>query len=185
MTFRTLQDARRIVDLAPEARQAVIVGGGPLGLEWVQGLRYRGLDVVYVVREQTLMPRLLDAVASELLLRQLRAAGVTVLLQDELTAIHPQAAGERWRSASGHGVGGVTTRSGRRIPCQFVGMAIGASPNLEFLRGSGVASNRGVFTDRHLQTSVAGVFAAGDVAHVRDAGHGLDLPAAGLWQPAR
>lgn len=184
VTFRTLQDARRIVDLAPDVRQAVIVGGGPLGLEWVQGLRHRGVDVVYVVREHTLLPRLLDAVASELVVRQLRDAGVTLLLGEEIAEIHRRIS-SHWPSIAPHMVGGVTTRTGRSIPCQLVGVAIGARPNVGFLRGSGIATNGGVLTDRHLRTTAAGVYAAGDVAHVRDARHGVDLPPAGLWQPAR
>src|SRR4051794_327542 len=46
MTFRTLQDARRIADVLPDLRQAVVVGGGTLGLEWVQGLRHKGVEGV-------------------------------------------------------------------------------------------------------------------------------------------
>jgi pSer/pThr/pTyr-binding forkhead associated (FHA) protein/NADPH-dependent 2,4-dienoyl-CoA reductase/sulfur reductase-like enzyme len=185
MTFRTLQDARRIVDTAPDVRHAVIVGGGPLGLEWVQGLRHVGVDVTYVVRERAILPSFLDAEASELVFRKLRAAGVTLVLQDEIAEIHRRGAGPRWADASLRSVSGVTTKAGRRIPCQLVGVAIGARPNIGFLRGSAVETNRGVVTDQYLRTNVATVFAAGDVAHARDVRRGTDLPPAGLWQPAR
>lgn len=176
MTFRTLRDVRRLLDAVPAAKRAVVVGAGPLGLEWVQGLRHHGVEVTYVLRERGILPRVLDAEASELVFRRLRAAGVTLVLGDEIAEIHP--------GPDGH-VAGVTTKAGRQIPCGLVGAAIGASPNVGFLRGGPVAINRGVLTDRRLSTNVAGVYAAGDVAHIVDLDHGLDLPSTGLWQPAR
>lgn len=175
MTFRTLRDARRIVDVLPDVRQAVIVGGGTLGLEWVQGLRHHGITVTYILRDRQIMPRLLDATASELVLRQLRNAGVNLILGDEIAAIQ----------ASQGGIGQVVTRTGRQVPCQLVGVAIGVRPNIAFLRGSGVATARGILTDAELRTNVPTVFAAGDVAQPRDPCGEDPLPPAGLWQPAR
>lgn len=175
MTFRTLQDARRIADLLPDVRQAVVVGGGTLGLEWVEGLRHQGLAVTYILRERQFMPRLLDATASELVLRQVRGAGVTLILDDEIAGVQ---AAQGW-------VGQVVTRAGRQLPCQLVGAAIGVRPNIAFLAGSGVRTERGVLTDAQLRTNVPNIFAAGDVAQVREPRGQRHTPPIGLWQPAR
>ncbi len=185
MTFRTLRHARAIVDLAPIIQQAVVVGSGPLGLEWVQGLRHLGVDVSYLLRERLLMPRLIDEVASEIVLGRLRASGVAVILEDEIAGIHPGPSAGGAPMPESTWPGEVVTRRGRRIPCQLVGVAIGVRPNLGFLQRSPIAVNRGVLTDRYLRASVPDVFAAGDVAHVREAPAGMDLPSVGLWQPAR
>lgn len=176
MTLRTLQDARRIVDAVPEIRHAVIVGGGTLGLEWVQGLRQKGVAVTAVIRERQLWPRFLDEEASEMVVKRLRESGVQVLMEDELAEARP--------GPTGH-LGSVVTRSGREIACQLVGIAIGVSPNVSFLRDSGVSLDGGVWVDEQLRTNLETVFAAGDVAHIRRRAGGESLPPAGLWQPAR
>lgn len=174
MTFRTLQDARRIVDLLPDLRQAVIVGGGTLGLEWTQGLRHKGIEVTYLLRERHFMARLLDADASELVLQRLRASGVNLVLHDEVAAVEES---QGWAAQ-------VHTKAGRRIPCQLVGTAIGVRPNIAFLGGSGLELDQGVVVDAELRTTLPNVFAAGDVAQV-GGGRGHRPPPSGLWQPAR
>lgn len=174
-TFRTMQDARRLVDLIPDLRHAVITGAGTLGLEWVQGLRHKGVAVTYIIRDRRFMSRVLDDAASELVFRRLRAAGVTLVLEDEISEI---VAWQGW-------VGGVRTKAGREIPCQLVGAAVGVRSNVSFLRDSGVATDRGVLTDEFLRSNVANVFAAGDVAQVFDPASGRHRLPPGLWQPAR
>lgn len=174
-TFRTLQDARRLVDVMPELRQAVVTGAGTLGLEWVQGLRHKGVAVTYILRDRRFMGRVLDDTASELVFRNLREAGVALILDDEISAI---AEWQGW-------VGAVRTKAGREIPCQLVGAAVGVRPNIGFLRDSGIATERGILTDRFLRTNVPNVYAAGDVAQVFDPRSGRHQPPPGLWQPAR
>ena len=175
MTFRTLQDARRLVDLLPELRQAVVVGGGTLGLEWVQGLRHKGVDVTYLLRDRHFMSQILDETASEMVLQELRAAGVRLVLHDEVATL------QVWQGW----VGQVITKAGLQIPCQLVGAAIGVRPNVAFMRDSGVEIDRGVLVDAELRTNLPNVYAAGDVAQVRAPRGHRPAPPSGLWQPAR
>ncbi len=173
MTMRTLQDVRRVMDLVKlrGLRSAIVVGGGPLALEWAHGLTHRGVRVTMVLREQRFLPGVIDAVASDLLLARLRHAGVDVRVGEELQAAVPGRDGR---------VAGAVTRSGTRIAAELVAVAIGVVCNSEFLRGSGVACapNGGVQVDATLRTTVPNVFAAGDIASV--GGKLLQL-----WEPAR
>lgn len=173
VTLRTLQDARAVLDRVAVAGglRAIVVGGGPLGLESAHALRERGATVTLVVRGARLMPEVLDTVASDLVLSRLRRAGIEVRLGEE---IESAAAG-----ASGR-VGGATTRNAKIIPCDLIVVAIGVTCSVEPLAGSGVAigPRGGVVVDDHLRTSVAGVYAAGDVAE-----HGGALFQ--HWEPAR
>ncbi|HKQ68018.1 MAG TPA: FAD-dependent oxidoreductase, partial [Polyangiaceae bacterium] len=173
MTMRTLQDARDMMDMVRVGglSRAVIVGGGPLGLEWVQALKLRGLEVTLLMRETKFLASVLDDVASDLLLARLRQSGVEVGLGEEVHAAMPGGDGR---------VGAVITKSGHTLPCQVVGMAIGVIPNSDCLQGSGVAlgKNGAVVVDDCLRASMPGVFAAGDVAEHR--GRSLQL-----WEPAR
>ena len=174
MTMRTLQDVHRVMNLIKlkGLKTAVVIGGGPLALEWAHGLSHRGVNVMIVVREQKFLPGAIDGVASDLLLARLRHAGVQVRMGDEVVAATPGPQGR---------VGGVMLRSGERVACELVCAAIGVICNSEFLgaeSGINVAKNGGIEVDDQMRTSVPNVYAAGDVA----AHNGKLLQ---LWEPAR
>ena len=174
MTMRTLQDVHRVMDLIKlkGLKTAVVVGGGPLALEWAHGLSHRGVKVMIVVREQKFLPGAIDSVASDLLLARLRHAGVQVRMGDEVVAATPGPQGR---------VGGVMLKSGERVACELVCAAIGVICNSEFLgaeSGIKVATNGGIEVDDQMRTNVPNVYAAGDVA----AHNGKLLQ---LWEPAR
>jgi NADPH-dependent 2,4-dienoyl-CoA reductase/sulfur reductase-like enzyme/pSer/pThr/pTyr-binding forkhead associated (FHA) protein len=173
MTMRTLQDVHRVMDLIQlkGLRTAVISGGGPLALEWAHGLSHRGVNVMMVVRDTRFLPGAIDGVASDLLLARLRSAGVQVRMGDEVVAATPGPQGR---------VGGVVLKSGERVACELVGVAIGVIVNSEFLEGSGVnvAKNGGIEVDDQMRTNVPNIYAAGDCA----AFNGKLLQ---LWEPAR
>jgi len=172
LTLRTIQDARRVVDtLRGNVRRAVVLGGGALGLEWTHALLERGVHVTLVERGPRFMARALDAVASDLLAARLRKAGVDIVLGEEIALGEPSPSGA---------VGSIVTNTGRRIPCDLVGTALGIVPNSELLDQSGVerAPNGAIKVGANLESSVAGLWAAGDVASV-------DGQQLGLWEPAR
>jgi pSer/pThr/pTyr-binding forkhead associated (FHA) protein/NADPH-dependent 2,4-dienoyl-CoA reductase/sulfur reductase-like enzyme len=177
MTMRTMQDARRVLDgLAGKViRRAVVVGAGPLGIEWVQGLRTRGVEVTYVIRGDTFMEGVLDRTASDLVWSRLRAGGVDLRLNEEIVEV---------LGTDDRRVRGVRLKNGQEIACDLVGSAIGIRANTEFLTGSGVQTERGIPVDEGMRTNVANVFAAGDIASVLDPATG-SRRGYGLWEPAR
>ena len=173
MTMRTLQDVRTVMDLirARNLKNAVVVGGGPLALEWAHGLSHRGVRVGMVIRERRFLPGTMDAVASDLLAARLRHGGVDVRMGDEIVQAVPGQDGR---------VAGVILKSGQRLACELLAIAIGVICNTEFLKGSPVqlAPNGGVLVNDEMRASVPDVFAAGDCAAV----NGKLLQ---LWEPAR
>jgi len=172
LTLRTIADARQVYDAVRlrGVKTAVVLGGGALGLEWAHALLEHGVKVTLIERAPRFLPGALDEVASDLLAARLRKAGIDVLFNDEVRAVHP---GPR-------GVAGVSLASGRGVACELVAAALGVLPNSEFLAQSGVTltANGAVAVSSRLQSSVANVWAAGDVANV--AGEWL-----ALWEPAR
>ena len=173
LTLRTVQDVRRVVDWLKlrSLKKAVVLGGGALGLEWAHGLREHGVSVLILERGTQFLPRLIDQVASDLLTARLQQAGIEVRLGCEIK--------EAYASSDGS-VRGVGTTAGETIWCELIASAIGVQCNSEFLLGSGVAlsPSGAVVVDERMQSSVKGVWAAGDVAEL-----GGDLPQ--LWEPAR
>ena len=172
LTLRTIADARRVYDAVRlhGLKTAVVLGGGALGLEWAHALLEHEVKVTLIERAPRFLPGALDEVASDLLAARLRKAGIDVLFNDEVRAVHP---GPR-------GISGVSLASGRSVATELVAAALGVVPNSEFLANTGLtlAPNGAVAVNSRLQSSVANVWAAGDVANV--AGQWL-----ALWEPAR
>lgn len=159
MTVRTWDDARRVTRGVLETdRPVVVVGGGVLGMILAEGIRQRGRQVVLLEREPRLWAPVLDEAASDLVRRGLTQAGIEVLLGEEIAEVH----GESGR------VSAVRTARGRRVDAGFVVVAIGVRPDIGFLDGSGVRTDRGIFIDHQFRTNIPDIFAAGDAAQAYD-----------------
>ena len=160
MTIRTWDDARRVVRHVTESDQTVlVVGGGVLGLILAEGIRQRGRPVVLLEREPRLWAPVLDEVASDLIRARLAEAGIRPFLREEVAEV---------LSKDGR-VTGVRTTAGQRIETGLVVVAIGVRPDIEFLRGSGIRTDRGIFVDHEFRTNIRNIFAAGDAVQAYDA----------------
>ena len=165
-TLWSIEDVRRIRAYAAGCRRAVVIGGGLLGLEAARGLTALGLGVTVLEHGPRLMPRQLDDEGAALFQGWIEKLGIAVRLEATTERIE--------------GMGGpqaVLLRGGERIPADLVLVAAGGRPNLQIAQASGLAVNRGVLVDAHLQTSAADVYAAGDVAEYAGTVYGI-IPAA-------
>ena len=134
-------------------RQAVVAGGGLLGLEAAHSLYELGLQVTVLERGSRLLSRQIDPRCSELVHRYFEGFGMQVLYGAETVALRVNGTLE-----------GAVLKDGRELPCQLFLGAIGIRSNTELAKEAGIAVNRGVLVDDRMETSVPGVFAAGDVA---------------------
>jgi NAD(P)H-nitrite reductase large subunit len=168
------EDARGILALARRARNAVVIGGGIIAVELLEGLLQRGLEVHYFLRGDRFWPGVLEETESRLIERRLVEHGTQLHYRTEAGEI----LGQRGRVAM------VRTRAGKTFRCGLVAAGIGVQPRMDLARSAGIRVERGILTDEYLQTSAADVFAAGDAAQVLDPVTGvasLDT----LWHPAR
>ena len=152
--------------LRGEAPHAVVVGGGLLGLELAASLRQLGVRVTLVHRSGRFMERQLDQLASELLYLELLDRGIDIYFNEEVQTF-----------AGTNRLEGVQLKSGRKLNCQVVIMAIGTEPNIELARAAGLSCNRGVVVNDYLQTSDPDIFAAGEVAQWNGQMWGVTLAA--------
>ena len=160
--LRTLDQADDIIRRAGEAKAAVALGGGLLGVEMARAFNELGLATSYLIREDRFWPQMLDAAGSSLVERVLAEKGIELRKGEGIEEIH----GEGGR------VTGVRTTAGTEHQADMVGVAIGVVSNLEFLEGSGLETDRGVLVDEGLRASLPDVFAAGDIAQALDVGSG-------------
>ncbi|MDQ1089720.1 nitrate reductase [Siphonobacter sp. SORGH_AS_1065] len=136
----------------PNAR-IVVVGGGLLGLELAASLRHMGLLVTVIQRSGRFMERQLDPLAGEMLYQDLRERGIDIYFNEEVQTYLGLTQLE-----------GIQLKSGKKIDCQAIVLAIGTTPNLELARASGLDCGRGVLVNDYLQTSDPAIFAAGEIA---------------------
>ncbi|WP_273704005.1 FAD-dependent oxidoreductase, partial [Candidatus Accumulibacter vicinus] len=138
------------------------MGAGFIGCIIMESLAARDPQLTVVEMGDRMVPRMLDAVAGAMLRRWCEARGVRVLTGRRVVAI--AAAGEALR---------VQLDDGQTLEVDALLNATGVRPNIAFLDGSGVAVDAGVLVDASMQTSVAGIYAAGDVAEAVEFGTGL------------
>jgi NAD(P)H-nitrite reductase large subunit len=143
--------------LARPGGQAVVAGGGLVGIKAAEGLHARGLQVRLVVSSGRLLSQAIDDTGAELVRRAMEAAGFIIHLREDVVALEGQ---EKVTAA--------VLRSGVTVPADVVVVGKGVRPNAAFLQGSGVAVDRGVLVDDYLAATVPGVYAAGDVAQAYD-----------------
>jgi NAD(P)H-nitrite reductase large subunit len=158
----TLADARMIAAGIGRGVRVLQMGAGFIGCIIMESLAARGPQLTVVEMGDRMVPRMLDAVAGAMLRRWCEARGVRVLTGRRVVAI--AAAGEALR---------VQLDDGETLEVDALISATGVRPNIAFLYGSGVAVDAGVLVDASMQTSVAGIYAAGDVAEAVEFGTGL------------
>jgi nitrite reductase (NADH) large subunit len=165
-TFRDSRDVDLLLTLAAQKKRVVVVGGGLLGLEAAYGLAKAGACVTLIHLMDRLMERQLDEPAAELLKSLVERKGIKILLSANTARIAGEARVE-----------GVELTDGRRIDADAVIFAAGIRPNIALARDAGIAVNRGIVVDDHLQSAAPDVFALGECAEHRGICYGLVEPA--------
>lgn len=134
-------------------KRAVIVGGGLIGIEMAEMLTTRNIPVTFLVREPQFWSTVLPLQNAAMISRHIQSHHVDLKLSTELKEI---------RGNGDRQVLGVVTHKNEEIECQFVGVAVGVSPNIGFLKNSGIKTNKGVLVNAYLQTNITDVYAIGD-----------------------
>ncbi len=147
------QDLELLEENSKDIRHAVIVGGGLIGIEMAEMLLTRKIGVTCLVRESEFWSNILPEQEANLISRHVRSHHVNLMLNTELKEILSDKNG-RVKSA--------ITSTGEAIECQFVGLTAGVSPNIDFLKGSGIETKGGVLVNEFLETNVPDVYALGD-----------------------
>ena len=172
VTFRDLDDVEKMLAAAERGGQAVVIGGGLLGLEAAHGLTLRGMKVTVIHLMPSLMERQLDEAAGWLLRQELERRGQTILTGADTQEI---------LAKNGH-VSGVRLKDGTEISADIVVMAVGIRPNTRLAKAAGIEVERGIVVDDHMVTSDPAVMAVGECVQHRGACYGLVAP---LWEMCR
>lgn len=165
IAFRDLNDVNAMKDAALRYKNAVVIGGGLLGLEAANGLSMQGMNVTVIHLMDTLMERQMDESAGALLASELESRGIKILT------------GANTKEITGNGrVEKVLLEDGTEIDADLVVMAVGIRPNAKLGEEAGLEVNRGIVVDDNLLTSDKDIYSVGECVEHRGVCYGLVAP---------
>jgi nitrite reductase (NADH) large subunit len=168
LAYRDIADTQAMIEAANLYKEAVVIGGGLLGLEAANGLMKRGMQVTVVHGAEWLMERQLDKVAGGLLQASLEARGMKFLMRAQTQELKSDADGR---------VSAVCFKDGSHVNAQLVVMAVGIRPNTALAESMRLHCDRGIVVSDTLQTVTdPRIYAVGECASHRGIAYGLVAP---------
>lgn len=157
-------------------KRAVVVGGGLIGIEMAEMFHSRHIPVTFLVREKSFWSNILPAEESAMINRHIFENGIDLRLGSELETIFDD-------NKDGK-VDAIQIKNGDKLPCQFVGLTVGVSPNIDFLKSTPLSTNKGIKVNSYLETNQPDVYAIGDCAEIESPQLGR-RPIEAIWYTGR
>lgn len=158
------QDLESLEKYAPDnttCKRAVIVGGGLIGIELAEMLHSRNIPVTFLVRESSFWNAVLPEQESAMINKEIADNHIDLRLGVNLQEIKTD--------KNGNVKSVIIAETGEEIACNVVGLTAGVSPNIDFIKNSGIETGRGIKVNRYLQTNIPSIFAIGDCAEQHEA----------------
>ncbi len=154
-SFMTLDDAKRLRALLGDGKdkRVLIVGAGLIGLKCAEGVLGLAASVTVIDLAPRILPNVLSEEPAGIIQAHMESKGVRFLLNQSVTRFTPDCA---------------ALQNGETLPLDVLVIAVGVRPNTSLAEAAGCAVNRGVLTDSRSETSVPGIYAAGDCAVSHD-----------------
>lgn len=156
-------DLQEIEERTKNIRNAVIVGGGLIGIELAEMLHSRAIDVTLLVTDKYYWNSILPQTNAELVGQHIEKHGIKVLYETGLKEIIGDSNGD---------VQSVITTKGDTIKSPVIGITTGVTPNINFLVNSGIEADKGILVNKYFETNVTDIYAIGDCAQFREAVNG-------------
>ena len=138
-----------------DAKHAVVVGGGLIGVEMVEMLKSRNISVSFLVREKNFWDSVLPIEEASLIEKHILEHHIDLKLNTELKEIIGDKNGR---------VESIITSTGEKIDCQFVGLTVGVSPNISLVKDTEITTDRGILINEYFETNIKDIYAIGDCA---------------------
>lgn len=156
--LRTLDNAIAIKNKIPQAKNAVVLGGGLIGMKAADALSKCGLNVTVIVQSKHVLSQMVDFGAAQIIQKRILDNNIEILTQTDISEV----------ISKKNNLVAVKTDTGKLLECEILIVAKGVSANIQLIENSNIEKRRGIVTNQYMQTNIANVFAAGDVAETYD-----------------
>ena len=171
ISFRDIYDVNTMIKYCETKKNAVVIGGGLLGLEAAYGLKQRGMNVTVLHLMDRIMERQLDGRASRMLRHSIEEKGIKIITEANTEALIGK---------NGH-VSQIRLKDGTLLDADLVVFAVGIRPNITLAQSAGLRCNRGILVNDTMQTFDPSIYAVGECIEHRNQTFGLVEP---LWGQA-
>ena len=155
--FRTIKDAKEMLNLVPISSSSCILGGGLIGLKAAYSLLKRKQEVKVIEKSGYILSQMLDEKAAALFTRRFQEAGVEIMTGRDIVEI------------LGNGdLKAIRLDTGKVIACSILVIGIGVSPNIDLIKDTEIKIDKGILVDEYMKTNIPNIFAAGDVVQSFD-----------------
>ena len=161
-TLRTMKDAIGMKEFSGGVKQAILIGGGLVGLETGGALLRRGIKVAVIEHNPRILPRQMDPEGAKILQGKMESMGFSFFLNADSEEIFGKETVE-----------GLRLKDGRTVEGQMIIISAGVKPNIKLAQAMGLEIKNGVLVNDRLETKIEGLFAAGDVAEHRGRVYGI------------
>jgi len=155
--LRTLDDAKSIKEAAQSESSAIVIGGGFISFEMADLFRAQDKEVTLVLRESYYWEPMLDETAGKMIEQAMEKGGVKILRNSEVEKV-----------LGDEEVSGVTLKDGTEIKSNLITCGIGVTCTSDWIKAAGIEMNKAIVVNEFLETSVADIWAAGDIAEFKD-----------------
>lgn len=156
-TFYTIEDVKKVINFLKEKKSVAIIGAGLIGIHILDALQTKKKKIFLVEMMDQILPQVIDIQGARILEERLRKKGVETYLNETVVGIIKRKDKKI-----------ISLSSRKELKVDAIILAVGVSPNTDFLEDSGIELIRGVRIDRHCRTNIEGIYAAGDVAEAQD-----------------
>ena len=171
-----LQDLEAMERHSHGLKRAVVVGGGLIGIEMAEMFHSRHIPVTLLVREKSFWNIVLPPEESAMVNRHIRENGIDLHLDNELVEVLDEDNDGK--------VDAIVPKKGEKIYCGFVGLTVGVSPNIDFIKTTPLSINKGIKVNEYLETNMPNVYAIGDCAEMETPQQGR-RPIEAVWYTGR
>ncbi len=169
-----VQDLEKLNQNVSKIKEALIIGGGLIGIELAEMLLSKGIKVTFLIREAYFWAAVISKKEAKLIEDQIIKHGIQIKFNTEVKAFLGNEENE---------LTSIETSQNERIISQYAGITIGVKPNINF-EIEGLAINRGILVDEYLQTNLTDIYAAGDCGELKTTEKGR-RPIEAVWYAAR
>lgn len=172
-TIRDIEDAKKVKEEIKICKNAIVVGGGLLGLEAAWEMKKAGLNVTIVELAPNLLSMQLDEHGSKLFEKSVQEAGITALTNEAAEEILGEGT-----------VSGLKLKSGKELAADLILFSVGIRPNIALAQKSGIDINRGILVNEKMETSIKDIYACGDNVELNGKIYGTWLAATEMGKSA-